>query len=450
MGCFMSTPAGYMNFLSDEEDPRVARARARKIMIRRCISVLDLGSDIVVLIDNATKTQLAIAGLELMDEQDHQMWARIGFAVIILPFIVEFLLLRQLGSMHLARRGLPFAKIIYLLLGLPFILVMNAWILFCNPTKTAGFTSLSFSGALEQMQIMTDAFIRAPLHGLFSCYMMIRRSQLGDSGMLPLLLISFITSVLTQAQGASFIAARRDVENRWLDDKDQELSFVSAASGFFRDPGTLETFSARELNLSDPRAMREVASALREPTSIVRLELTDCYITEIGLVAEALKTNKTLQELIFARNRIKDLSSLAEALEENGSVAMLSLEGNKVEDINALSSALVINLAVKELCLADNRIQELGHLAAALQLNSTLRELSLAGNAIQDIAPIAVAISKNRTLRALYLNRNPIEEFEPLIQALKGNSTLETLYLTCEDMAGWSAFETAVDETGFT
>lgn len=444
----MSAPAGYQNFLHDEEDPRAANARARKVMTRRCIGVLDIGSDIAVLLDNATKKQLAIAGLELMDDQVHQMWARIGFAIIVLPFIVEFLLLRQLGSINLARRGLPFAKFIYVLFGLPFILVTNVWILFCNPWQAAGFTSLSFCGALDQMQIMTDAFVRAPLHGLFSCYMMIRRAQLGDGAMLPLLLISFVTSVLAQAQGASFVAARRDVENRWLDDKEQELSFVRAACGFFVDPGTLETFSARELNLSDPRAMREVAWALREPTGIVRLELTDCYITEIGLVAEALKTNKTLQELIFARNRIKDLSSLAEALEENGSVATLSLEGNKVEDIDALSSALVVNLELKELCLADNRIHELGHLAAALQLNSTLRELSLAGNAIQDIAPIAVAISKNRTLRALHLNRNPIEEFEPLIEALKGNSTLETLYLTCEDMAGWSAFETSVDDAG--
>lgn len=443
----MSTQVGYHNFLSDEEDPRVTRARARKVMARRCVGVLDLGSDVAVLLDNATRSQVMICGLEVMDDQDHQTWAHIGFAIIILPFIVEYLLLRQLGSTTLQRRGLPCAKAFYMLLGLPFIVLVKAWILLFHPWRDAGFTSLSFLGALDQMQIMTDAFVRAPLHGLFSCYIMIRKAQLDGGRPSPLLLLSFVTSVLAQTLGASFVAARRDVENRWLDDKDQELSFTSATNVFFTDPGSLETFSARELNLSDPRAIGEIAWALREPTLIVRLELTDCYIKEIGLIADALKSNKTLQELVFARNRIKDLSALAEALEENSSVSLLSLEGNRVEDIDALSSALAVNLELKELCLADNRIQELGHLAAALQLNTTLLELSLAGNAIQDIAPIAVAVSKNKTLRALYLNRNPIEEFEPLIQALKGNSTLETLYLTCEDMAGWSAFETEVDES---
>ncbi|KAI1233899.1 hypothetical protein IHE44_0004350 [Lamprotornis superbus] len=175
-------------------------------------------------------------------------------------------------------------------------------------------------------------------------------------------------------------------------------------------------------------------------------------------IAEALKKNCSLRELILSSNSVGDNGSiaLAEALRVNHSLQSLDLQSNSISSagVTALTAALCSNKGLLSLNLRENSISKEGGpaIARALRSNSTLRKLDLAANLLYDDGgkAIALAIKENRALtslhlqwnfiqakaatalaQALHLQENAIgdEGMAALSAALKVNTTLADLHL---------------------
>mmetsp|Transcript_5675 Transcript_5675/g.7094 ORF Transcript_5675/g.7094 Transcript_5675/m.7094 type:complete len:613 (-) Transcript_5675:419-2257(-) len=77
-------------------------------------------------------------------------------------------------------------------------------------------------------------------------------------------------------------------------------------------------------------------------------------ISDIECLANALKENKTLDNLRLNGNRITEVKSLADALKTNNVVTGINLYKNHIEDVFDLADALKTNKAVEHLDLCGN------------------------------------------------------------------------------------------------
>ena len=159
------------------------------------------------------------------------------------------------------------------------------------------------------------------------------------------------------------------------------------------------------------------------------IELNGKEITDISTLAEALKTNETVQKLGLDDNGITDIGVLAEALKANQTLHTLGLWDNEITEVGALAGALKTNQTLHFLSLGGNRITEVGALAEALKTNQTLHTLGLNGNQITNIRALAEALMTNQTLQWLGLDGNEIVDICALTEALKTNQTLQGLGL---------------------
>ncbi|KAF9325930.1 hypothetical protein BG006_010611, partial [Podila minutissima] len=160
-------------------------------------------------------------------------------------------------------------------------------------------------------------------------------------------------------------------------------------------------------------------------------------VKEFGRLAEALKTNSTLNTLDLGHGLIRDngAQALAEALKTNSTLTALNLVGNSIGDngVQALSEAFKINSTLTTLNIRYNSFRDNGAqaLAEVLKTNSTLTTLNLWHNSIGDngVQALAEALKTNSTLTTLSLGGKPIGEngARALSEALKVNSILTTL-----------------------
>ncbi|KAG9067324.1 hypothetical protein KI688_012107 [Linnemannia hyalina] len=126
---------------------------------------------------------------------------------------------------------------------------------------------------------------------------------------------------------------------------------------------------------------------LKKSTHICKMscELASTWIggRELGILADALKTNSTLITLNLLYNSIGDngAKTLAETLRTNSTLTTLNLGGNSIESdgAKALAEALKNNSTLTTLDLGGNSIESDGAnaLAKALKTNSTLISLNL-------------------------------------------------------------------------
>ncbi|KAF9176758.1 hypothetical protein BGZ50_009716 [Haplosporangium sp. Z 11] len=184
-----------------------------------------------------------------------------------------------------------------------------------------------------------------------------------------------------------------------------------------------------------------LADALKTNSTLTTLDLRNNSIGDNGAQAlsEALKINSTLTTLDLSANSIGDNGAVAlsEAFKTNSTLITLDLSANSIGDNGAqmLSEALKTNLTLTTLNLRNNSIGPNGAqaLSETLKSNSTLTALELQYNSIGDNGAqvLAEALKTNSTLTTWDLSANSIGDngAQALFEALKTNSTLTTLNL---------------------
>ena len=159
-----------------------------------------------------------------------------------------------------------------------------------------------------------------------------------------------------------------------------------------------------------------IAKALRHPgTSVRKLWLHNSNIGDKAVIciAEALKSNSTVQVLGLSGNRIGEegARAIAEALKTNSALHSIWLSWNNIGDkgATAIAKAFQFNSTLGTIYLTKNNIGADGAKALAQALtnnNSTIEKLDIDGKDIgQDGAmAIAEALKTNPKLRTLYLS----------------------------------------------
>ena len=165
----------------------------------------------------------------------------------------------------------------------------------------------------------------------------------------------------------------------------------------------------------------------------------------IRAMAEALQTNSTLQVLVFRNVDMIDegATALAQALKSNlSALQTLDLRSDgiwdrmvKVKGGEALAEALKTNATLQTLDLGGNRILCEGAeaLAKALKVNSSLHTLGLCDNMIGNMGAMALAeaLKVNSALQVLDLGSNEIETGAmALAETLKSSTRLQSLDMT--------------------
>ena len=206
-------------------------------------------------------------------------------------------------------------------------------------------------------------------------------------------------------------------------------------------PITLECIaqSKREQSNLHEKLARVFGSCLKLQTAEVSCTTLGEVHTCIASLAEAIKVNTTLTELVFSLNDISSAgaASLAEAMKVNTTLTQLDLTGNNIGAAGAasLAEAIKVNTTLTQLDLSSSNIGDAGaaSLAEAIKVNTTLTQLDLWGSNIghAGAASFAEAMKVNTTQTQLYLWKNNIGDAgaASLAEAMKVNTTLAKLHL---------------------
>lgn len=150
------------------------------------------------------------------------------------------------------------------------------------------------------------------------------------------------------------------------------------------------------------------SSKLRE----VSLSDVPCFDEEqLVLIAEGLKTNRSLEKLVIHGCRVTPggIDRLAEVLKSNCTLKQLTLSACNLAQAETKSLAILLefNSGLVEVDLRDNLINDLGalRLAQALKFNTHLEKLNLEANQInsQGVVSLVEALANNGVLKELIL-----------------------------------------------
>jgi hypothetical protein len=175
-----------------------------------------------------------------------------------------------------------------------------------------------------------------------------------------------------------------------------------------------------------------------------------------ALVALVSSRNPRLKKLSMHRVEpglcLHGIRELASALGNHSSPQVLNLRDNGITDANfeLLAPALLTHPTLEDLDLSKNNISQTAVVANIVSNNSALQKLNLLDNDmdVQNFASIAVALRSNSTLKVVSLNRTrrtadeemqeewetELETVELELDILKDNSQLEHLNLTDADV----------------
>ena len=167
--------------------------------------------------------------------------------------------------------------------------------------------------------------------------------------------------------------------------------------------GVLASSSLWVLSLSGNQMTDAAAFALARALSENSQQIMDLTLCSMmlsyaagGKLAEAIKTNSTLQWLDLSRNKIRDATAtkLATSLKFNSALRTLNLAWARITYVGAeaLASALMTNSTLQTLKLSSNEIEDDGakSLAEALESNSTCKTLDLSVNQIGNVGAEAL------------------------------------------------------------
>lgn len=149
------------------------------------------------------------------------------------------------------------------------------------------------------------------------------------------------------------------------------------------------------------------------------LYLKDNHIgnEDVKFIAEYLKANTNLTDLILSNNKIGNTgaSYIAEFLGVNSTLTVIDLSNNQISDKGTkfISQSLHANQTLESIDLSYNNIGDDGakSISESLKTNSTLKRIDLACNQIRDKGAILIAESliHNKTIISIELIGNGIE-----------------------------------------
>ena len=209
--------------------------------------------------------------------------------------------------------------------------------------------------------------------------------------------------------------------------------------------------SLKLVNIHSSCACLVVGSGENNFQNLQDLNLDGCHVGEQGgaFVALVLSHNPMLKKLSIQRigTGLQGIPQLASALGKHSSLRVFHARDNDITDADfeLLAPALLTHRTLEDLDLSRNDISQTAAVANIISNNSVLQKLRLLDNAIdiQNVKSIAVALQSNSTLKVVALTskrttdvddseREAVSEIMGIeLEILKDNSQLE--YLTLAD-----------------
>lgn len=145
-------------------------------------------------------------------------------------------------------------------------------------------------------------------------------------------------------------------------------------------------------------------------TSIIELDLGNNYFEEdfLNSFGQTLKYNSTITKINLNECKISNIDNILEGLENNSTLTSLSLYRNNINNIDNIDKYLNNNSSINYLDLGNNKISNIDNLCNYLKSNSSLTYLNLSENKINNIENLFDAVKSNNTLNYLNLSINKI------------------------------------------
>ena len=226
------------------------------------------------------------------------------------------------------------------------------------------------------------------------------------------------------------------------------IRFTMHSEGLFQAMG--QNRSIRHLHLLEcefqgGKSVEFLATALQQNSVLESLELQSCQLADdkIALAVSSLLQNASMLELNLSQNSCQRLGmeQIASLLRsEVSKLTKLDLsrqQGNM--DIGLMADALRTNRLLTFLNLSGNRINDddLDQIACSLTDNSSLQKLAINDNHITDrgVQTLSIYLPQMAGLRELWLFENlfGVEGAQALLIALRVNVVLERLHITLNE-----------------
>lgn len=191
-------------------------------------------------------------------------------------------------------------------------------------------------------------------------------------------------------------------------------------------------------------AMRDMLRQNRGLTSL-NLGSTNLKATDVEMIAEGLRENPTVRDLILSSNLLGGRQEAIDAVDHllrNSRLSSLSLQGanivmkeNENYQVKALIETLKSHPTLQELNLADHGIRSKHALALAHALSENPHLRTLNFSSFESLrVDVVTALMENPHLRSLVLHRRSIdyEGIKAVCDALKGQSQITSLSIEFE------------------
>ena len=243
-----------------------------------------------------------------------------------------------------------------------------------------------------------------------------------------------VDEIFGSANGASL-----QIESFRISERKVEKTFAVFLSNFLKTNTTVKTISLCNSSIDGVTALAE---CLKYNTSLTELVLNSDEIGDDGAAAlgQCLKHNTSLTTLELNSNKIGNVGAtdLGECLKCNKSLTRLELSGNEIgnDGTAALGECLKHNTSLTTLILCSNKIGDVGAtaLGECLKHNTSLTTLILRSNKIGDVGATALGecLKHNTSLTTLNLNSNKIGDVgaAALVERLEYNKSLTRLELS--------------------
>jgi serine/threonine protein kinase len=203
--------------------------------------------------------------------------------------------------------------------------------------------------------------------------------------------------------------------------------------------------------LSD--SVRTALEAIKKNSTMISISRSALCDEDMKMIAEELKTNKTVHSLNLSHNRLSNIGAIAiaELLEVNKTINKVSLSNNNISSDGAarLARALTINQTLIYLKVGKNPLCDCGiqAICEALKINKTLQALwiDITQISIIGVKLIAEMLHVSTTLEALDMGDNDITDdgAQFIAEALKVNKSLTRLRMASSEVTDIGALALA-------
>jgi len=212
-----------------------------------------------------------------------------------------------------------------------------------------------------------------------------------------------------------------------------------------------------EIEIEAPHVLsynvRRALEAIKENSQMISLSWSALCDEDMKMIAEELKTNKTVHSLNLSQNRLSNEGAIAiaELLEVNKTINKMSLSSNDISSDGAarLARALTINQTLIYLKIGKNPLCDSGieTICEALKTNKTLQAIWIDGTQISIIGVklIAEMLRVSTTLQGLDMGYNNITDdgAQFIAEALKVNKSLTRFYMASSEVTDIGALALA-------